>query len=70
MKKRLRKSAWTKTFERGLAVFAHMAMASGTSALKQTFKQALKTALRPVLARRAPPPGAGDWIAGDRKSVV
>ncbi|WP_088286454.1 PHB depolymerase family esterase [Ideonella sp. A 288] len=56
MKKRLRKSAWAKTFERSVAAMTRMATASGTRVLAK--------ALKPAVARRVPPPGAGTWIPG------
>jgi poly(hydroxyalkanoate) depolymerase family esterase len=56
MKKRLRSSAWTKSFERSFLAMTRLATASGTRALKKT--------LKPAVARRTPPPGAGAWIPG------
>lgn len=56
MKKRTRPSAWAKSFERSLNAMTRLATASGTRALKKT--------LKPVVAKRTPPPGAGVWIPG------
>jgi len=56
MKKRLRTSAWAKTFERSFVAMTRMATKSGTRALGH--------ALKPVVAKRTPPPGAGAWIPG------
>jgi hypothetical protein len=56
MKKRLRMSAWAKTFERSFVAMSRMATASGSRVLAKT--------LKPVVAKRAPPPGAGAWIPG------
>jgi poly(hydroxyalkanoate) depolymerase family esterase len=55
MKKR-RTTAWARTLGRSLAAMTRLVAASGT----RTLARATKTALR----SRAPPPGAGDWIAG------
>ncbi len=55
-KKRLRTSAWAKTFERSFVAMTKMATTSGTRALGH--------ALKPVVARRTPPPGDGAWIPG------
>lgn len=56
MKRRIRSSSWAKSFERSLVAMTRMATASGTRALVRT--------LKPVVARRTPPPGAGAWIPG------
>jgi poly(hydroxyalkanoate) depolymerase family esterase len=56
MKKRLRTSAWGKTFKRHFVAMTRMATQSGTRALGK--------ALKPVVARRTPPPGEGAWIPG------
>jgi poly(hydroxyalkanoate) depolymerase family esterase len=56
MKKRPRASTWAKSFERSLNAMTRLATASGARALKKT--------LKPVAARRTPPPGAGAWIPG------
>jgi poly(hydroxyalkanoate) depolymerase family esterase len=56
MKKPVRKSAWAKSIERGFAAMTRMATASGTRGLTKT--------LKPVVARRTSPPGAGAWIPG------
>ena len=56
MKKRSRPSAWAKSFERSLKAMTRLATASSTRALKKT--------LKPAVAKRAPPPGAGAWIPG------
>jgi len=52
----MRTSAWARIFERSFVAVAHRAMNSGTRALVH--------ALKPAVARRAPPPGAGAWIPG------
>jgi poly(hydroxyalkanoate) depolymerase family esterase len=56
MKKRIRTSGWTKNFERSLLAMTRMATASTTRALAKS--------LKPVVARRTPPPGAGAWVPG------
>jgi poly(hydroxyalkanoate) depolymerase family esterase len=56
MKKRKSPSAWAKSFERGFAAMTRLATASGTRALARS--------LKPAVARRAPPPGAGAWVPG------
>jgi len=56
MKKRLRTSAWAKSFERSFFALTRLASASGTRVLAQT--------LKPVVAKRTPPPGAGAWTPG------
>ena len=56
MKKRPRASTWAKSFERSLNAMTRLATASGARALKKT--------LKPAVARRTPPPGAGAWIPG------
>lgn len=57
MKKRsTRNSVRPRSFERSLAAITRSAMKSGTRALGQV--------LKPAMARRAPPPGAGTWLAG------
>ena len=56
MKKRSRPSAWAKSFERSLKAMTRLATASSTRALKKT--------LKPAVAKRAPPPGAGAWMPG------
>lgn len=60
MKKRWRTAAWVRTFERSFVAMTRMATASGTRVLSAT----LAGTLKPVVARRAPPPGAGAWIPG------
>jgi len=55
-RRRTRKSAWAKAVERSFARVTRSALASGTHALAQV--------LKPAVARRTPPPGAGAWIAG------
>jgi len=55
-KRRLLTSAWAKTFERSFVTMTKMATQSGTRALGH--------ALKPAVARRTPPPGAGAWIPG------
>ena len=56
MKKRPRASTWAKSFERNVVAMTRLATASGARALKQT--------LKPAVARRTPPPGAGAWVPG------
>ncbi|MGS5087878.1 extracellular catalytic domain type 1 short-chain-length polyhydroxyalkanoate depolymerase [Hydrogenophaga sp. A37] len=56
MKRRPRTSTWAKSFERSLNAMTRLATASGTRALNK--------ALKPAVARRTPPPGAGAWIPG------
>jgi poly(hydroxyalkanoate) depolymerase family esterase len=56
MKKRLRTPAWGKTFQRHFVAMTRMASKSGTRVLGE--------ALKPMVARRTPPPGAGAWIPG------
>ena len=56
MRRRPRKSAWAKLFERGVASATRNVVAAGTRALQQAWA--------PALARRAPPPGAGSWLPG------
>lgn len=56
MKRRLRTSAWARSFERSLVAMTRVAAASGTRVLANT--------LKPLVAQRAPPPGAGAWIPG------
>ena len=56
MSKRIRVFAWGKTFRRSVAAMTRLATASGKRVLTKT--------LKPVPARRAPPPGAGAWTLG------
>ncbi len=56
MKKRLRTSAWARSFERSFVAMARLASASGTRMLTQTRK--------PAVAKRGPPSGAGAWLPG------
>jgi poly(hydroxyalkanoate) depolymerase family esterase len=56
MKKRSRPSAWANSFERSLKAMTRLATASSTRALKKS--------LKPAVAKRAPPPGAGAWMPG------
>lgn len=56
MKRSTRTSPWASTFERSLRAMTRTVMKSGTRALGQ--------ALKPAVARRAPPPGAGAWLPG------
>lgn len=49
-------TAWARTLERSFVAMTRMATASGTRALVKTIK--------PLAARRTPPPGGGAWIAG------
>jgi poly(hydroxyalkanoate) depolymerase family esterase len=56
MTKRSRKSPWVKSFERSVVAMTRMAAKSGLRASARL--------LKPARIRRAPPPGAGAWIAG------
>ena len=56
MKKRVRSSPWAKMFERRFVAMTRIATKSGTRALQK--------ALKPVVDKRTPPPGAGAWIPG------
>jgi poly(hydroxyalkanoate) depolymerase family esterase len=56
MKKRSSGASWAKSFQRSLLAMTRLASASGARALKQT--------LKPVVAQRTPPPGAGAWLPG------
>ncbi len=56
MKKRLSTSAWARSFERSFVAMTRLATKSGTRALGH--------ALKPAVAKRKPPPGAGAWIPG------
>jgi poly(hydroxyalkanoate) depolymerase family esterase len=56
MKRRSSTAAWTRAFQRGITAMTRLATASG--------KQAFARAMKPAVARRAPPPGAGTWTAG------
>lgn len=55
-RRRTRKPAWAKAFERSAAAITRGAMTSGARALGQV--------LKPAAARRKPPPGAGAWLGG------
>jgi len=56
LKGRRRASAWVKGFERSFIAMTRTAAASSTRALVKT--------LKPFVAKRTPPPGAGAWIPG------
>ena len=56
MSKRLRKSPWAKMVERSVVAFTRSAVKSGSRNLAK--------ALKPAVARRTPPPGAGAWLPG------
>ena len=56
MAKRIRKSAWTKVFERNLALMTRRTLNTGARAAEMTLKLAAQ--------KRKPPAGEGDWIAG------
>jgi len=56
MKKRLRTSAWAKSFERNFVAMTRLATASGSRVLTNTLETAM--------AKRTPPPGAGAWTPG------
>lgn len=62
MKGQMRKSPWARSFERSLLAMSRKAVKSGTRTLRQT--------LRPVVAKRAPPPGAGAWLPGVAMGVT
>jgi poly(hydroxyalkanoate) depolymerase family esterase len=56
-RRRTRKPAWSKVFERSVAAMTRSALKSGSRALGQM--------LKPAMAQRtAPPRGAGAWTAG------
>jgi poly(hydroxyalkanoate) depolymerase family esterase len=56
MKKRLRTSTWARSLGRSWLAMARLATTSGT--------RALASGLKPAVARRRPPPGAGSWLPG------
>jgi hypothetical protein len=56
MKRRMRTSAWTRTFQRNLAALSHCAIKSGTRALGK--------ALEPARVQRKPPTVADSWLPG------
>jgi poly(hydroxyalkanoate) depolymerase family esterase len=56
MSKRSLASPWAKAFERSVRRITRQSTRAGA--------QVMKEALKPVLARRRPPPGDGAWIAG------
>jgi poly(hydroxyalkanoate) depolymerase family esterase len=56
MKRRLRTSAWAKSFERSIVAMTRLVAASGARMLTQT--------LRRTVAQRTAPPGAGAWLPG------
>ncbi|MBC7958149.1 MAG: PHB depolymerase family esterase [Cytophagales bacterium] len=56
MKKQTLAFTWAKAFERSFTSMSRSAMKSGTRALTK--------ALKPAVAKRTPPPGAGSWIPG------
>lgn len=56
MRRRARSSGWTKSFRRNVVAMTRIAQASGVRLLAKT--------LKPQIARRPPPPGAGAWIPG------
>jgi poly(hydroxyalkanoate) depolymerase family esterase len=56
MKKRLRTSAWARSFERSFVAMARRATASGSRLLART--------LKPAAAQRTLPPAGGMWIPG------
>ena len=60
MAKRLRTSAWAKALNRSFAAITRSQLRAGT----RVAKQAVQRAVRSSVARRKPPAGAGDWIAG------
>lgn len=57
MKKRLRTSAWAKSFQRSLVAMTRLATATKTRAVTKAFRTT-------VVARHRPPPGDGAWLAG------
>ncbi|ROZ79728.1 PHB depolymerase family esterase [Ramlibacter sp. WS9] len=56
MAKRIRKSPWTKVFERSFAQMTRETLKAGARAAEQTLKL--------VAEKRKPPAGEGDWISG------
>ncbi|MBS3912539.1 MAG: PHB depolymerase family esterase [Hydrogenophaga sp.] len=56
MKKRTSPTAWAKSFGRTWVTMTRLATASGSRALSKT--------LKPAVAKRTPPPGAGAWLPG------
>ncbi|CAN5901332.1 hypothetical protein BH11PSE8_BH11PSE8_43600 [soil metagenome] len=61
---RARKSLWGASFQRMLGKMTRATMRAGTKAVVKATRQAGAKAARKAVAKRAPPPGAGDWIAG------
>jgi len=51
-----RSSSWAKIFARNLSTLTRVSMGAGSRRMKK--------ALKPVLAKRKPPVGTGDWFAG------
>ena len=49
-------TAWTRTFQRTFAAMTRQTMRAGSRAVGR--------ALEPMVRKRRPPPGAGDWIPG------
>ncbi len=60
MAKRLRTSAWAQALNRSFAAITRSQLRAGTRVAKQAVQRAVRTSV----ARRKPPAGAGDWIAG------
>ena len=56
MKRRLPASAWARNFQRNLVALTRFVSAAGTRAVAKTIK--------PLVAKRTPPPGAGAWTPG------
>ena len=56
MRKRIRRSPWARIFQRSLATVTRSVVRTGTRAVKR--------ALKPAVAQRTPPPGAGVWSLG------
>ena len=60
MAKRLRTSAWAQALNRSFAAITRSQLRAGTRVAKQAVQRAVRTSV----AKRKPPAGAGDWIAG------
>lgn len=52
--------SWTKATQRNLSVLTRLALGNGQRVVKAATKKTAKA----VAAKRKPPPGAGDWLAG------
>jgi poly(hydroxyalkanoate) depolymerase family esterase len=56
MARRVRASAWARSLERSFAAVSRRTLQAGARAAREV--------LQPVVEKRKPPPGAGDWIPG------